>query len=239
MKNSVKIILLVVVAVAALVVASFATGKSEVETITMDEFNNLIKKEALVYYGPEQDGSVIKDVAEKNNVSISLLDSTKDEGKNDNLEVGSLYLYKNGKEVDKYRGNLNSYKLAETLMKNGFMEKNYLTVSLSEYKDLIKAEGYHFMFIGRETCGYCTQFKESIKEAMKDYDFMVYYIDTDTFESEDDFNSLVATDSYMSENEWGTPLNLLYKDGKRVNVLNGYVDATELVEFLKENKVVS
>ena len=94
------------------------------------------------------------------------------------------------------------------------------------------------MFIGRETCSYCTQFKESINEAMQDYDFMVYYIDTDTFSDDNEFNELIATDSYMSENEWGTPLNLLYKDGKRVDVLNGYVEASELIEFLKEHKVV-
>ena len=32
--------------------------------------------------------------------------------------------------------------------------------------------------------------------------------------------------------------NLLYKDGKRVKELNGYVDKDELVKFLKENKVI-
>ena len=42
----------------------------------------------------------------------------------------------------------------------------------------------------------------------------------------------------MQEKEWGTPLNLLYKDGKRVKELNGYVDKDELVKFLKENKVI-
>ena len=30
----------------------------------------------------------------------------------------------------------------------------------------------------------------------------------------------------------------LYKDGKRIAELNGYVSADELVEFLKENKVI-
>ncbi len=94
------------------------------------------------------------------------------------------------------------------------------------------------MFIGRETCGYCTKFKDSIKTAMKDYDFMVYYIDTDTFSGQDEFNELVATDKYMSENQWGTPLNLLYKDGKRIDVLNGFVEAPELVKFLQTNKVI-
>ena len=93
------------------------------------------------------------------------------------------------------------------------------------------------MFIGSEQCGYCTQFKDSIKESLENNDFNVYYIDISTL-SEDEYNELVKTDEYMSQNEWGTPLNLLYKDGKRIAELNGYVSSDELVEFLKENKVI-
>lgn len=236
MKKTLGKILVAVLVIGVLLVAAFATGKKAVESITLDEFNSLIKKEAVVYYGPANDEEAIKELATKLDIKINLLDSNAEKSKE--LEAGSLYAYKNGEELFKYRGNLSSYKVAEELMKNGFMDRTYLTVSLSEYKEIMKSSGYNFMFIGRETCGYCSQFKESINEAMKDYDFMIYYIDTDTFASEDEFNELVATDSYMSENEWGTPLSFLYKDGKRVNVLNGYVETSELIKFLKDNKVV-
>ena len=71
----------------------------------------------------------------------------------------------------------------------------------------------------------------------KDNNYKVYYIDISTL-TQDEYNELVKTDEYMSQNEWGTPLNLLYKDGKRIDELNGYVSSDELVEFLKENKVI-
>lgn len=234
MNKTVKTILLVALVLGVLLIAAFATGKKSVESITLEEYKNVIKKEAIVYYG--KDDSNLKDIAEKYNLNIKFLDSTKE--KNEELKEGTLYVYKKGKEVYSYDEDLNSYRLAEGLMKRDLTKRTYLTVTLDEYKKLKDAKGYHFMFIGRETCSYCTKFKESINKAMQDYNFMVYYIDTDTFEGEDEFNELIATDSYMSEEEWGTPLNLLYKDGKRVNVLNGFVEADELVQFLKDNKVV-
>lgn len=234
MNKTVKTILLVALVLGVLLIAAFATGKKSVESITLEEYKNVIKKEAIIYYG--KDDSNLKDIAEKYNLNIKFLDSTKE--KNEELKEGTLYVYKKGKEVYSYDEDLNSYRLAEGLMKRDLTKRTYLTVTLDEYKKLKDAKGYHFMFIGRETCSYCTKFKESINKAMQDYNFMVYYIDTDTFEGEDEFNELIATDSYMSEEEWGTPLNLLYKDGKRVNVLNGFVEADELVQFLKDNKVV-
>lgn len=236
MNKTLKTILSIVLVVVVLVVAGFATGKKSVETIDLEEYKTISSSDGFVYYGTSEDMDLVKSIAKDYDIRISFLDSK--ENKNNDLKVGTLYQYKNGKEVYKYNGNFDSYKFTESLMKQGLAVKNYVTVTLEEYKKLIKADGYHFMFIGRETCGYCTQFKDSIKEAMKKYDFMVYYIDTDTFESEDEFNELIATDKYMSENEWGTPLNLLYKDGKRIAELNGYVPADELIKFLKEYKVV-
>ena len=179
-------------------------------------FNGAMKMTSgLVYYKKNSDENEVKD-----------------------LKEGTLYRYEKGKVTYKYTGELSGSKFTKSLIDAGIASKSYITVSLDEYKKLIKADGYHFMFIGRETCGYCTEFKKAINEAMKKANFMVYYIDTDSLKSEEEFNELIATDSYMSENEWGTPLNLLYKDGKRIDVLNGYVPADELIQFLKDNKVV-
>ncbi len=236
MNKTLKTILLILLVVGVLLAVALIPGKKSVEEITNEDLAKIKKESGLVYYGKSDDLESVKEVVEAGKVKLYFLDSSKESNKD--LEEGTLYLYKDGKETFKQKGDLTGYKAQESMMDAGIIPRSYLTVNLKEYKELMKADGYHFMFIGRETCSYCTQFKESIKEAMKDYDFMVYYIDTDTFSGEDEFNELVATDKYMEEEEWGTPLNLLYKDGKRVNVLNGYVDATELVKFLKNNKVI-
>lgn len=236
MNKTLKTFLLILLVVGVLLVVALIPGKKSVESITNEDYAKISKSSGLVYYGKSDELNQLKDISSEGHVKISFLDSSKE--KNKKLEEGTLYLYENGKETFKYKGDLTNYKAKVSMMDAGIIPRSYVTVNLKEYKELIKADGYHFMFIGRETCSYCTQFKESIKEAMQDNDFMVYYIDTDTLNGEDEFNELVATDKYMEEEEWGTPLNLLYKDGKRVDVLNGYVEASKLVEFLKNNKVI-
>ena len=236
MNKYVKIVLVVVLIVGVFVLALFVSGKKQVEFITNEDYEKISNDDGIVYYGKSEDLSKIKDAAKEYQIHIDFLDSGENENKD--LQEGTLYVYDDGKEVYTYSDDISSYKLEEGLMQNGIIPKNYLTVTLDEYKEIIKEKGYHFMFIGRETCSYCTKFKESIREAMKDNDFMVYYIDTDSLTGDNDFNELVATDKYMSENEWGTPLNLLYKDGERINYINGYVPADELVKFLKDNKVI-
>ena len=236
MNKALKAVLAILLVVGVLVIAGLANGKKLVETITPEDYESISSSSGFVYYGNSENMDSVKEVAKNYNLKIGFLDSNKNE--NENLKKGTLYEYKDGKEVYKYKGDFNSYKFVESLVEYGISIKSHVTVSLKEYKEIKKAKGYHLMFIGRETCGYCTQFKESIKQALQKYNFIVYYIDTDTFESQDEFDELIATDKYMSENEWGTPLSLLYKDGKRINVINGYISADELVEFLKENKVV-
>ncbi len=236
MNKAVKIILVVLLVAGVLVFAGLANGKKAVETITLEDYKTISKGDGYVYYGSSKNMSKVQDVAKDYNLIISFLDS--DENENKDLKKGTLYGYEKGKETYKYSGDFDSYKFAESLVEKGISLKGHVTVTLDEYKKIMKEKGYHLMFIGRETCGYCTQFKDAIKEALQDRNFIVYYIDTDTFESEDEYDELIATDKYMSENEWGTPLSLLYKDGKRIDVLNGYVPADELIQFLEKNKVV-
>lgn len=238
MNKTLKTVLLIVAVVVVICIGAFATGKTRipVENISFEDYKSLAEGSGFLYYGKNKNMSSLENVADNYGISIKFLDST--ENKITDLKEGTLYRYENGKVTYKYTGELSGIKFIDSLAKAGIAAKSYTTVTLSEYKKLIKADGYHFMFIGRETCGYCTKFKKSIEEAMKQYNFMVYYLDTDSLKNEQEFNELIATDSYMSENEWGTPLNLLYKDGKRIDVLNGYVSAHELIHFLIDNKVV-
>lgn len=235
MNKYLKITIVAVIVIGVFAFALLASGKQPVELISYDDFSEIIEKDGFVYYGSKEEKESLKEVAKQADIKIGLLDST--DSKTEKLKEGTLYQYKDGKVVYKYTGEIKGHKLAESLMKEGIMDKTYITVTLDEYKELIKEKGYHFMFIGSEQCSYCTEFKKSIADSLKDNDYKVYYLDISTL-SEDEYKELVATDKYMSENEWGTPLNLLYKDGKRKAELNGYVSSEELVKFLKENKVI-
>ena len=235
MNKYLKIAIVSVIVIGVFVFALLVTGKQAVKLIDYDGFAEINSEDGFVYYGSKENEGALKEIAIAADIQIGLLDST--EFKSEKLKEDTFYQYKDGKVVYKYTGDVDIYKFEESLMKEGVLDRSYITVSLDEYKEIIKEKGYHFMFIGSEQCGYCTQFKDSIKESLKDYDYNVYYIDISTL-SESEYNELVETDKYMSENEWGTPLNLLYKDGKRVAELNGYVSSDELIKFLEENKVI-
>lgn len=234
MNKYIKITIVVIILIGVILLASLAKGKSQVEFITSEEYNKIVNEGGFVYYGSKDSEETLTTIAKESDIKINILDSS--ENKTNKLKENTFYEYKDGKAVYKNEEELNSYKFKESLANEGIYN-SYITVTFDEYKEIIKKDGYNFMFIGSETCSYCTQFKESIKEALKDYNFAVYYLDIANF-SEDEYNELVKTDKYMEENEWGTPLNLLYKDGKRVKELNGYVDKDELINFLKENKVI-
>lgn len=235
MNKYLKIAIVSVIIIGVFVFALLVSGKQSVELIDYDDFAKISSGDGFVYYGSKESKEQLKEIAKNAGIEIGILDST--EFKSEKLEKDTFYRYENGKVTYKYNGEVNGYKFEEDLMAEGILDRTYVTISLDEYKKIIKEKGYHFMFIGSEECGYCTQFKDSIAESLKDNEYKIYYIDISTL-SETEYNELVATDSYMSENEWGTPLNLLYKDGKRVAELNGYVSSDELVKFLEENKVI-
>ena len=234
MNKYLKIAIVSVIVIGVFVFALLVTGKQAVKSIDYDEFAEISNGDGFVYYGLKETKTSLKEIANLADIEIGILDST--EFKSEKLKEDTFYQYENGKVVYKCTGDVTDHKFKEKLM-DGNILRTYRVISLDEYKDIIKEKGYHFMFIGSEQCGYCTQFKDSIEESLKDNDYDVYYIDISTL-SEDEYNELVKTDEYMSQNEWGTPLNLLYKDGKRIAELNGYVSSDELVEFLKENKVI-
>ncbi len=234
MNKYLKIVIIAAIVIGVFVLAFLVTGKEKIRVIDMDEYNEISSGSGFIYYGDKDSKEALNDVFKDYGVEVGILEST---DKVEGLKENTFYEYKDGKVVYKYSGDLTSYKFERSLQSEGIIGRTYLTISLSEYKEIIKSKGYNFMFIGSETCSYCTQFKEAIKEALKTNDFTIYYIDISSL-TEDEYNELIATDDYMTKNEWGTPLNLLYKDGKRIAELNGYVPADELISFLKENKVI-
>ncbi len=116
-----------------------------------------------------------------------------------------------------------------TLETAGFNE-----VSLSEYLELIKEDQKNIILVARPTCTYCEKFTPILKQAMDDMDLTINYIDTDKF-SNDDWNTFYASLSYLSENEWGTPLTLIVQNGEVLDVNQGYVELNTIETFFSNN----
>ena len=245
MSTKVKVIILtaiIVLLIAIVVVMSFIGSPKDMSgDIDFKDYNKVIKEEnTLVYYGANSDKTKIDELKDRYEAKISILNPnslSKSEASSLGLKDGYLYAYSKGKEVYSTNFNEMNYKGIKELISKKMITGNYIEVNIEEYKELKEAEGFNILFIGRETCGWCTQFKDSIKTAMANNEFYIYYIDTDKL-GEDGFKELYQTDEYLTKEEWGTPLTFIYKDGKRVGVIDGYKEAGDLINTLKENKVL-
>lgn len=116
-----------------------------------------------------------------------------------------------------------------TLEEAGFNE-----VSLDEYLELIKSSEKNVILVARPTCAYCEAFAPILSEASKELNIEVNYIDTDKF-SNDDWTTFNNSLSYLSDEQWGTPLTLIVQNGEVVDVNNGYVELETIVSFFTDN----
>lgn len=239
MNKYVKVAIVVLAVVVVFVLSFLVRGKQSVRDIDFNEYQNVVKKGGFVYYGSSDVKKTLKEFCDLYELEFNILnpeDLSESENKEIELKNDTIYNFENGKSTFTYSGDVSLEKLAEAFGKEELI-RTYKIISLDEYLKIIKSDGNHFMFIGSDSCGYCDKFKVSIIKALIKYDFNVYYLNIKNL-SEDELSTLYATDKYFEENEWGTPLNFLYKDGKRVGELNGYVETDVLVNYLKENKVI-
>lgn len=109
-------------------------------------------------------------------------------------------------------------------------------VSAEELFNKINESGYHVVYIGRSSCGYCTKFLPIMKEAQNNLGFKTLYLDiTDVIDfnaktiiDQDTYDKLTAYNSDFGK----TPMVLVFKDGAYVNGTVGYTDLETYVSFL-------
>ena len=248
MNKNVKIILgivLVVLLIVGLFFLSSLAGSKNFKEISYNEYQNLIKESGnyVVYIGNKDSDALktLKEFTSENNVQVKYVISsnlTTEERQEvfSGDETEKLIFINKGKE-DTYTSDFSKFSLTNEFINQNILENTLVEVDIDNYLKLIKSKGNHIVFIGRETCSWCQKFKPNMKKAAKDYNITLYYIDTDKFIGED-WNKFKESEKYFTENEWGTPLTLLYKDGKLIDVLNGYVEETGIYEFLLKNGVI-
>ena len=244
-QNIIIICLVVLVIVGTFLISMYGMPKAFKE-ISYEEYVEMVEdgKEVYVYVGNGEDEiNTLSTFAEENEFNINYLDSSKltdDQLKEiyGEEEAKSVFMgWKDKEESYYYDGEFKSYKLQKDMMANDVIDSKVITVTIPEYLEIIKEKEFNLMFIGSATCGYCTMFHPELEKVLESYDVNIYYVDLSTASSED-LNSLYSSDKYFVEEQWGTPLTFLYKNGKRVDVISGYVEAATVVETLKSNKVI-
>lgn len=159
----------------------------------------------------------------------------------------SLVIVEDGEITDVLKNKLSDNKaIKEFLEKTEFSKwkfgatpneeyTNLANINYATFKKLYNSDDTFTIIFTQTTCGYCAQFKPVINEYAGKNNIPVYYMDIDTLE-EDDYNELLSSISYFSENsDWGTPTTLALKNKKVVASQSGYTDSTsDLDKFFKQ-----
>lgn len=89
------------------------------------------------------------------------------------------------------------------------------------------------IYYASSTCGYCELETPIMEQIEKDYEIDYLYIDSSKLTKSDREKMLKEL-----EIEHATPTTVIVKNGKVIDTQVGYVDGGEMVDFLKENKIL-
>lgn len=110
-------------------------------------------------------------------------------------------------------------------------------IDIDEYLDLKEDDKASIIYIARPTCHYCQQMEPIVRNIVYEYDVKVNYLNTDELDDEGQ-SKLIKSDDYFSEG-YGTPLLLVVKDDKIVDIQEGLSDKDTTVKFLKDNGFIN
>ena len=108
------------------------------------------------------------------------------------------------------------------------------SITYSEYKDMQDNNKTFIVLIVREGCSYCEKFAPIVQEVVAEKGIPVYQIDIATLE-EDELDKFQNSNSYLRNNDWGTPTTLVLQGIEVIDSLSGYTEKDELVKFLNKN----
>ena len=109
-------------------------------------------------------------------------------------------------------------------------------MSYVDYEEKVESGDPFVVVIERAGCSYCIQYMPIIEEVANEYKIPLYYIDTDTL-TETEMELLENNNTYLKRNQWGTPTTLFMLGERVLDTIDGYVEKTSVVNFLK-NKIV-
>lgn len=109
-------------------------------------------------------------------------------------------------------------------------------ISYDEYKEFVSSGDAFIVIIERSGCTYCIQYMPIVEEVANEKNIPIYYIDTDTLTNEE-FNELSNTNSYLKRNEWGTPTTLFMLGDRVLDTIGGLTEKETVLSFL-DGKVV-
>lgn len=104
-------------------------------------------------------------------------------------------------------------------------------ITYNDYEEKVENGDAFIVIIERAGCSYCVQYMPIVEEVANEKKIPIYYIDTDTL-TEDEYNLLSTTNSYLKRNSWGTPTTLFMLGDRVLDTIGGYVDKDAVLSFI-------
>ena len=157
--------------------------------------------------------------------------------------IGTPYLaiVGNNKVVDRQNGFADYDKLFSFLQKNKIIKEdaklllNY--IGLNEYEKILKSKGNNIVVIGQSTCPHCLNAKVLLNQIVEEKDITINYLNI-TYLTPDEKKTFTNSFDYFKSDSWGTPVMMIIKNGKIVDMLEEFTTKDKYVEFLEENGVL-
>jgi len=114
----------------------------------------------------------------------------------------------------------------------------FTSVTADTLGDAVSGGTAKFVYIGRDSCGYCVQFLPVLQQAQEDYGYETLYLDITTVTTTEQQDKILAFDNdekFLEQNFGGTPMVLLMKDGKIVDTWIGYAEYSDYSAWVEEN----
>ena len=115
-------------------------------------------------------------------------------------------------------------------IKDAKTESYVKEITYSEFQDKVNGSKKSVILVGRDNCSHCISYKPVITKVAEEYDFTVYYINTNNINDETDFNALW---DFLGAD--GTPTTAIVQDGKLLAMREGELTRSDLIAFLKAN----
>lgn len=130
---------------------------------------------------------------------------------------------------------MNTPKVELPLVLTG--EETALTkIDYSTYEQK-KENGDNFIIVIERTgCSYCEMYMPVLEQVAPEYSIPIYYIDTADL-TEDEYNALEESNTYLKRNKWGTPTTLLMSGSTVVDSLSGYVEKDTFVKEIIDGNI--
>ena len=153
-----------------------------------------------------------------------------------------LSLVENGKVIDEIAGYVDEQTLLSFLIKYEYAPsdaKNPLAyINFEQYKNVISSQSPEIFVIGQTSCSACMMAKPALLSIASDYNIKINYLNLTELQSSENGKELIteftSSLSFLTEEEWGTPLMIVVKDKQVIGSSKGYYSEANYIKFLKE-----